>query len=263
MRRDHPNRHHETLTRSALAVALVLGVACASRPPPDELVRAESEYEAAAADPEVSEHAPVALHEAEKTLEAAREAEDDGDRNEAKHLAYLATRRVEIAREVARRDAAQAAAQQLGRQQQVVAAEARAAELQRQLETLQARDTERGIVLSLRDVLFGVDEARLQPGVLPDLARLATFLREHPDRPVLIEGHTDSTGSSDYNLRLSEARAAAVENVLVQHGVAPEQISARGFGESQPIASNASAAGRPQNRRVEIVIAHAPQVGTR
>jgi outer membrane protein OmpA-like peptidoglycan-associated protein len=86
---------------------------------------------------------------------------------------------------------------------------------------------------------------------------------EHPDRPVVIEGHTDSTGSSDYNLQLSESRAAAVERVLLQNGIPPEQIRVRGFGESAPVTSNETAAGRQQNRRVEIVIANPPAVGAR
>ena len=243
-----------------LALALA---ACASTPPA-ALTNAEAEYDAAAADPQVSEHAPVALHEAEQTLEKARAELADGEESEVEHLAYLASRRVEIAREKARRDAAVAASEQLGERQQVVAAEQRAEMLAKELELLKAKQTDRGLVLSLEDVLFAVDKAELQPGVLPDLARLAEFLRENPDRPVRIEGHTDSTGSSQYNMQLSEARAAAVERVLLQNGISPEQIQVVGMGESVPVASNANVAGRQQNRRVEIVIANPPPaVGAR
>jgi outer membrane protein OmpA-like peptidoglycan-associated protein len=246
----------------ALALcALALG-ACATSPP-SSLVRAQADYDEAASDAQVAAHAPVALHEAEKTLDRARVALDEDEENEVDHLAYVASRQVEIAREQARREAARATAEELGERQQVAAAEARAEDLARQLELLKARETERGIVLNLEDVLFEVDRAELQPGVLPDLARLAAFLREHPERPVLIEGHTDSTGSSQYNLDLAEARAAAVEGVLVQDGVPPARIQTRSFGESAPVASNATPAGRQQNRRVEIVIANPPSLGAR
>lgn len=242
----------------ALALA-----ACASTPPAS-LTNAEAEYDAAAADPQVAEHAPVALHEAEKTLQEARSALDEGEDSEVEHLAYLASRRVEIARETARRDAATATAEELGERQQVVAAEQRAEMLAKELELLKARQTDRGLVVNLEDVLFAVDKAELQPGVLPDLARLADFLRENPERPVRIEGHTDSTGSSQYNMQLSQARAAAVERVLLQNGIPPEQIQVVGMGESVPVASNANPAGRQQNRRVEIVIANPPPaVGAR
>jgi outer membrane protein OmpA-like peptidoglycan-associated protein len=249
------------MTRTAVPF-LALALACASTPPA-ELVQAEAEYDDAAADPQVTQHAPVALHEAEQALDRARAALDEDEESEVEHLAYIASRRVEIAREQARREAARASAEELAQRQQVVAAETRAEQLELQLEVLKARQTERGIVLNLDDVLFAVDKAELQPGVLPDLARLAEFLAANPERPVLIEGHTDSTGSAQYNLQLSEARAAAVESALVQQGVPPGRVATRAFGESAPVASNATAAGRQQNRRVEIVIANPPAVGTR
>lgn len=258
MRRPNADPIH-ALPAALVALALA---ACASGPP-GALVRAEAEYQDAAADPQVVAHAPVALHEAEQTLDRARVALDEDEESEVEHLAYLASRRVEIARELARRDAARESAEELAERQQVAAAEARAEELALQLELLQARQTERGIVLNLSDVLFAVDRAELQPGVQPDLARLAEFLRANPERPVLIEGHTDSTGTSEYNLKLSEARAAAVESALVQQGVPPARIETRAFGESAPVASNDTAAGRQQNRRVEIVIANPPAVGAR
>jgi outer membrane protein OmpA-like peptidoglycan-associated protein len=251
------------LTRALPVPLLAFALAACASSPPGALVRAEAAYQEAAADPQVVAHAPVALHEAEQTLDRARAALDEDEESEVEHLAYLASRRVEIARELARRDAARATAEELAQRQQVVAAETRAELLARELELLQARETERGIVLNLSDVLFEVDRAELQPGVLPDLGRLAEFLRANPDRPVLIEGHTDSTGTSEYNLQLSEARAAAVESALVQQGVPPARIQTRAFGESAPVASNDTAAGRQQNRRVEIVIANPPAVGAR
>jgi outer membrane protein OmpA-like peptidoglycan-associated protein len=249
--------------RPLLASTAVLGLALACASGPNrELMSAESAYEAAASDARVSEHAPVALREAEQAVERAREAQRDGeDQSEVEHLAYLANRRVEIAREEADRKAALDASRELGQEQRVVGAEQRAENLAAELERIRAQQTDRGLVLSLDDVLFAVDEAALQPGALPDLSRIAEFLRENPERSVLVEGHTDSTGSADYNLRLSEARAASVESVLIRNGVSPDRIRTRGLGQSVPVASNQNAAGRQQNRRVEIVIAEAPQVG--
>lgn len=249
--------------RPLLASTAVLGLtlACASGPN-QQLMSAESAYEAAASDASVNENAPVALREAEQALEHARDAQRDGeDQSEIEHLAYLANRRVEIARAEADRKAALDASRELGQQQRVVGAEQRAENLAAELERIRAQQTDRGLVLSLSDVLFAVDEAALQPGALPDLARVAEFLRESPERTVLVEGHTDSTGSADYNQRLSEARAASVESVLIRQGVSPDRIRTRGLGQSAPVASNDNAAGRQQNRRVEIVIADTPQVG--
>lgn len=249
------------LSTAGLALGLGLSLACASGPN-RELMSAESAYDAAASDARINEHAPVALREAEQAVERAREAHREGeDESEVDHLAYLANRRVEIAREEADRKAALEASQQAGERQRVVGAEQRAANLAAELERIRAQQTDRGLILSLDDVLFAVDEAALQPGALPDLARVAEFLRANPERTVLVEGHTDSTGAAAYNLQLSEARASAVESVLIREGVPPERIRTRGLGQSVPIASNDNAAGRQQNRRVEIVIADAPQVG--
>jgi len=249
------------LCTAGVALALGLGVSCASGPNPD-LMSAEAAYDAAASDPRVLEHAPVALREAEQAVERAREARGEGeDESEVDHLAYLASRRVEIARAEADRKAALDAARASGERQRVAGAEQRAADLAAELERIRAQQTDRGLVLSLDDVLFAVDEATLQPGALPDLARVAEFLRDQPERTVVVEGHTDSTGSAAYNLRLSEARAAAVESVLIRNGVPPARIRTRGLGQAAPVASNDNAAGRQQNRRVEIVIADTPRVG--
>jgi outer membrane protein OmpA-like peptidoglycan-associated protein len=134
-------------------------------------------------------------------------------------------------------------------------AQRQAEELQRQLaELLQARETERGLVLTLGDILFDVDRAELNPGGEQQVTRVADFLREFPDRQVLIEGHTDSTGSAEYNRQLSQRRAASVEHFLISQGVDARRIDIRGYGRDYPVASNDTGAGRQQNRRVEIVI---------
>jgi outer membrane protein OmpA-like peptidoglycan-associated protein len=130
----------------------------------------------------------------------------------------------------------------------------RARELESELADLQAKQTERGIVLTLGDVLFDTAQATLKAGAGSTLDRLAQFMRDYPDRQVMIEGHTDSRGSDDYNRDLSERRADAVRDELVERNIEAARIRSVGLGELYPVASNDSDAGMQQNRRVEIVI---------
>ena len=122
------------------------------------------------------------------------------------------------------------------------------------VEITNLRETSRGIVISLSDILFDVNQATLKPGAAQNIARIATVLRQYPDKQIAVEGHTDSDGSDAYNQSLSERRAAAVREALVAGGVVPTTITSRGFGESQPVTTNATAAGKQQNRRVEVVV---------
>jgi outer membrane protein OmpA-like peptidoglycan-associated protein len=116
------------------------------------------------------------------------------------------------------------------------------------------RETSRGIVISLSDILFDVNRATLKPGAEANIGRIAAVLKQYPDKQISVEGHTDATGSDAYNQKLSEDRAASVRNSLVRGGIDPQLITSKGFGESQPVATNNTAAGRQQNRRVEIVV---------
>jgi len=132
---------------------------------------------------------------------------------------------------------------------------AEAERLQQQLAELEARPTERGLVLTLgADVLFDFDRADVKPGARRTLERIARFLNEYPERQVLIEGYTDSTGSREYNMALSDRRARAVRDTLVDLGVSTPRIQIHGFGPDHPVASNDSEAGRQLNRRVEVII---------
>ena len=119
---------------------------------------------------------------------------------------------------------------------------------------LETRETARGLIVNLSDVLFDVDKATLKPGAREKLARVAGILGSHPDLKIEIEGHADSTGSEDHNQRLSERRAESVRAYMGQQGIANAVVSAVGFGESRPVATNGTAAGRQQNRRVEIIV---------
>ena len=119
---------------------------------------------------------------------------------------------------------------------------------------LETRETARGLIVNVSDVLFDTGSATLKPGAREKLARVAGILSGHPDLHIEIEGHTDNVGSDAYNQGLSERRAASVQTYLLQQRIAPSAVGTEGFGESRPVASNDSASGRQQNRRVELVV---------
>jgi outer membrane protein OmpA-like peptidoglycan-associated protein len=127
-------------------------------------------------------------------------------------------------------------------------------DLERELADLRAKETERGIVLTLGDVLFDSNGTALEPRVAASLDRLARFMRDFPGRRVMIEGHTDARGPEDYNVQLSERRADSVRDALVARGIGPARIRTLGLGEAYPVASNDTPEGMRENRRVEIVI---------
>jgi outer membrane protein OmpA-like peptidoglycan-associated protein len=138
--------------------------------------------------------------------------------------------------------------------QQTQAAESRARRLEEQLKELQAKKTDRGMVVTLGDVLFDTNEAQLKSGGMRSVQKLADFFKQYPQRKVMIEGFTDSTGGIARNQELSDNRAGAVRTALLGMGVGTERITSRGYGESYPVATNDTAAGRQLNRRVEIVV---------
>lgn len=131
---------------------------------------------------------------------------------------------------------------------------AKNAALQQQLADLQAKQTERGIIITLNDVLFNVDRAELSAEGLRTAQKVADVLMQEPQSVVLVEGFTDSTGTSQHNLELSQRRAESVRSALIGLGVPSAKIGTRGYGEAYPVASNADAGSRQLNRRVEIVL---------
>jgi outer membrane protein OmpA-like peptidoglycan-associated protein len=128
------------------------------------------------------------------------------------------------------------------------------AQQEAQLKELNAKKTERGTVITLGDVLFGAGQAKLKSRGMRSVQKLADFLEQYPQRKVLIEGYTDSTGSTRLNQELSERRANAVRAALSDAGVSRDRIMTRGYGEAFPVADNNTAANRQLNRRVEIVL---------
>jgi len=135
-------------------------------------------------------------------------------------------------------------------------ARAETAELQREITVLNAQITDRGIVITLGDVLFETGKSQLRGGIPNNLDKLADFLKRFDKRTVKIEGHTDSVGSDDSNMSLSQRRADSVQAYLVEQGVGASRITSDGKGEGSPIADNDSPTGRQQNRRVEVIISN-------
>ena len=127
--------------------------------------------------------------------------------------------------------------------------------LQRQLNLiLETRDTARGLIVNMSDVLFDTAKYSLKPGAREKLAKISGIVLAYPGLRLNVEGHTDSVGSEEYNQGLSEHRAGAVRDFLVEQGISRDSVTANGFGESSPVATNDTAAGRQQNRRVELVV---------
>ena len=190
---------------------------------------------------------------------------DEGaDIVEIEHAAYLANRHAQIAGEQGRRaelqeqiNSAEERRKELELQMSSSAAEEarrEAEELRRQMEAMQAEQTDRGMVLTLGDVLFDLNRAELKSSGEATVRRLAEFMAEYKDRRVRVEGYTDSTGEASYNQGLSERRAESVRDTLVNMGISSTRVETKGFGEQFPVASNDTSGGRQQNRRVEIVI---------
>ena len=147
-------------------------------------------------------------------------------------------------------------AEQRANEERMAATEARmdAQAARAQLAEFQAKETQRGMVVTLGDVLFETDRAELKPGAARSLDQLAQALRSDDRGSVAIEGHTDSTGSREHNVDLSLRRAQSVQSYLVGHGVSPARITVRGMGPDFPVADNGSTGGRLQNRRVEVIV---------
>lgn len=119
---------------------------------------------------------------------------------------------------------------------------------------LETRDTPRGLVVTMADVLFDTGKYELRPAAREKLARLSGIVLAHPGLNLQVEGHTDSTGSDEFNQKLSEQRANSTREYLIKQGLAEANVAAAGFGKTMPVAENATAAGRQKNRRVEIIV---------
>jgi outer membrane protein OmpA-like peptidoglycan-associated protein len=258
-RRTAPGGWRRSGRGLAAAGFALAGLATACVQEPQELARVRASYERAAADAAVRQRAGVEIYEAEQALDRAEATwREEGNYDEAVHLAYLASRKVEIARVASERRALEEEIAALPGQSALLLRQSEqgaAASLQSGGHRLRlSPDGEEDLVVTLGDVLFDFDRADPKPAADENLAILAEFLRTHPERAVLIEGHTDGTGILEYNFDLSRRRAMAVKSHLEEEGISPERILAVGYGPVYPVASNAIASGRAQNRRVEVVL---------
>lgn len=278
---------------SPLSLIAIAVLAACSTAPTQQLIEARSSYAAAQNDAQVVKFAAPELRTAGAQLNEAEASASKGE-SEAQidQLAYLTQQRVTIAQETARQKSAELSAAGAAAEREKMRLDARTAEadaatraaaesklaaeasqrqsessqrladdanarsrqLEAQLKELDAKKTERGIVITLGDVLFDTNKSDLKAGGMRNVQKLAGVLKEYPQRNVLVEGFTDSTGSSEYNQDLSDRRARAVRTALQDTGVAGERISNRGYGKTFPVADNATAEGRQLNRRVEIIV---------
>lgn len=285
-----------TTLLGTLAATTVLLSACATRPP-EALVEARTTVRAAQSDPSVQANAPQELQRATESLNRANTlAGNRESKAEVASVAYVAAQQARAAmtvakakeqekavaagqleRERTRADARTVEAQQAQAQANTAmnqAAQAQAsvattseenARLQQQLANLQAKQTERGMVVTLGDVLFETGKADVKPNAQSELHKLADFLHQYPNRRVLIEGHTDSVGAAASNEALSQRRADSVEKALVRMGADAGHIDTIGYGEEFPVSGNDNASDRAMNRRVEVYISdtNAPVRGRR
>jgi len=224
----------------------------------DRAAREKAEAETARAAAQVQQQAAQA---------AAEQASRDRVAAEAARASAMAQQQVAMAaagqasREKAQAEAARASAQADAEKARKAAEQAESektdlrAKLLAQLNTiLQTRDSARGLIVNMSDVLFDTGSYTLKPGAREKLAKISGIVLAHPGLSLQIEGHTDSVGSDDYNRQLSDRRAGSVQEFLVQQGVAAGSVTAIGFGKMEPVASNETSEGRQLNRRVELVV---------
>jgi outer membrane protein OmpA-like peptidoglycan-associated protein len=263
---------------AAISFALTMA-ACASAPQPNiALENARSAVRSAEADPNVATYAALDMHMARKELDAAEAAAAAHDEKGIDQPAYLAAQTAHLAqlKASAKANDARVAAGKAERDQIQLSARTKevgsalrkaadadaardqatqqTAAVQAELDALKAKPTDRGLVLTLGDVLFDTGKADLNPGASRNLDQLVVFLTDHPERRVEIDGYTDNVGTDSFNLDLSQRRADTVKSVLVNRGIDPTRIVCRGYGKDFGVASNLDSGGRQLNRRVEIVI---------
>jgi outer membrane protein OmpA-like peptidoglycan-associated protein len=246
-----------------ILAAVITG--CSSVPQNTSLEEAHSIYDSARNDPQVTSLAAVELKQAGDTLSKADTALHEKENSEkVDNLAYIAKQQVAIAVQTAKRKTAEQAVEQSTAERDKMRLDIRTGQLQeaseqiarqkQELAELNAKESERGLVITLGDVLFRTNMATLEPGGRRNVQKLADFLGQYPQYKALIEGHTDSMGGEALNQALSERRANSVKSALADMGVSQNRITTRGYGEAYPVASNNTAAGRQQNRRVEIIL---------
>lgn len=238
-------------------LALSVGLAACSSQPNVNLEQARTNFSGLQANPQANKVAALETKDASDWLDKANKAyQSKEDQKMVDQLAYLTNQRIEVAKQTINLRTAEAELKDAAGQRAQARLDARDAQIKQLQASLNAKQTERGTLVTFGDVLFDLNKADLKPGGLVNVNKLAQFLQESPDRKVIIEGYTDSSGSASYNQSLSERRANSVRMALVKMGVGPERIVAQGYGKEYPVADNTSNSGRAQNRRVEVTISN-------
>ena len=253
-------------------IVLLSTFGCSQKPVNFSILKsAEADYFELKKDESVINDAPMELFKAGKLYGMTKGIKTQ---EEADHFAYMLKNQVDVAKEVAntkalkekivnlKEDRAQALLDEKENQILIMKKEAQKARLEAEasrdkllaLEALNAQQTNRGLVLTLGDVLFETGKSNLLAGSMRAIEKLTEFLADNPKRLVLIEGHTDNVGSTISNIDLSLRRSGSVGEALSLKGIAIERLFVKGYGEAYPVASNDDAGGRQRNRRVEIVI---------
>lgn len=258
---------------TAAATSLLLAACASQMNKPAGADNARMKLAQLQSDPQLASRAPLAIKEAEAAVANAEQPRKSKDMEEGKHLVFIADHKVDIAiaqaqtrllvdqrktlseqRESSRLDSRTREADKA--HGEADAARQQSEDLQKQLDAMNAKATDRGLVITLGDVLFDTARSDLKSSATMHLSKLSAFLTQYVDRTVAIEGYTDNIGTEDYNFGLSQRRADAVKTYLVGQGINSSRLSTSGKGEGAPVASNESAAGRQQNRRVEVIIAN-------
>ncbi|MFN7994825.1 MAG: OmpA family protein [Bryobacteraceae bacterium] len=220
----------------------------------EQLAQQRAAAEQAAAQAQAADAQRAAAEQARQEAEAAaaRAAQERAAADAARAAAIEEQQRAKEEAQRAREAATQADAQRQQAENEKTQMRER---LMQQLNTiLETRETARGLIVNINDVLFDFNKYTLKPGAREKMAKVAGILLAYPGLKLQLEGHTDSVGSDEYNLKLSQQRSDTVRDFLTEQGVSPANITSVGLGKADPVASNDSAAGRQQNRRVELVV---------
>jgi len=277
------------LTPGALLMLAVL-TACSTAPKTTSLLDStRQQYQMVQNNPHIAQLAPLEMRQASDAMALANEAAHNNESGETiDKLANLARTKIDTAQEAAKQKNAENKIADAGKErdemrlgqrtkevnqekdradQAEVSAQVAQSDTQHaqqkvlalsiELANLKAKNTDRGVVITLGDLLFGTNDARLKPEGIHELQKLADVLQTHQQQTVSVEGHTDSTGAAAYNMQLSEHRANAVSSALQLMGVQRNRISIKGYGEQFPLVENNTAENRQLNRRVEIILSDA------
>ena len=280
---------------STSLLSLVIASCATTREPSQKLTALQDQYSSMSSEAYIKEYAPLALKDAEDAISKVKKAEQSHEeKSTVEHYQYIAQKKLDVAMELAKQKRAEAKIEkaELNRKDALLTSktqkleeanakvdvmserlsvaeqekkdameaaremEAKANEMAKKLKNISVSTTERGLVITMGNILFDVNQANLKSETQNTVARIAELLKEYPDRNVMIEGFTDSSGTDSYNKDLSERRAEQVKFLLSSNGVASNRLNSIGYGESYPAASNETNQGRQKNRRVELVIAN-------